>query len=66
MGEFPGLKLEQLAEESSGSSETWNESVSEDEELAIKSNMDLGDEPPPPPASVMTRSLNVTGIRTSG
>jgi hypothetical protein len=49
MGEFPGLKLEQLAEESSGSSETWDESVSEDEdvELAIRSIMDLGNESPP-------------------
>jgi hypothetical protein len=51
MAEFPGLTLEQLAEECSGSSETWDESVSEDEdvELAIRSNMDLADEPSPPP-----------------
>jgi hypothetical protein len=48
MGEFPGLTLEQLAEESSGLSETWDESVSKDEdvELVIRSIVDLGDEPP--------------------
>jgi hypothetical protein len=66
MGEFPGLTLEQLAKASSGSSETWDENLSEDEdvELPIQSIMDLGDEPLP--TSVMTRSLNVTGIGTSG
>jgi hypothetical protein len=49
-GEFPRRTLEQLADESSGWSEAWDESVSEDQdvELAIRSIMDVGDEPPPP------------------